>query len=220
MCEKLRHTIVSCALLLIAAMSVTGCAVYPAVQVAGGAMTGYDAVQLADEYLPRNSVNGGSLCANMDKALQRRLRERLHMNGIKMVSAHVVARTAYLIGQFPTRKDADKSIEVAQTINGLKSIHCKFFPLGTPRENRDDTQLLAKLTKQLGSSTRLTNADLRVEVIRGNAILIGSAADWEQKTAAVAIAHEVGGIKGVVDYIYVPQKPETDTPEGEKVASK
>jgi len=212
------HTPMSIALTLLLVGLLTGCAVYPVVQVAGGAMTGYDAVQIADEYLPRTSIKGGELNACTDKMLERRLRERLKMYNMPMVSAHVVNREAFLVGQFLNRKRADQAVEVASSIQGLKVINCKFYPVASPREAQNDHRLLAKVSKQLGSSSRLNDADLRVEVIRGNAILIGSAGTWEQKTAAVAIVSEVGGIKDVIDYIVVNET--APTPEGEKVASR
>lgn len=214
-CHKPLHTFLALAL----AGLLTGCAVYPAVQVAGGAMTGYDAVQIADEYLPRSSVKGGQLSTCTDKMLERRLRERLKMYNMGMVSAHVIDRQAFLVGQFLNRTRADKAVEVASSIEGLKVINCKFYPVASPREAQNDTRLLAKVSTQLGNSSRLNDADLRVEVIRGNAILIGSAGSWEQKTAALAIVAEVGGIKDVVDYIVVRQNTVVD-PEGEKVAQK
>lgn len=202
------------------ALLLGGCALYPAVQVAGGAMTGYDAVVLADEYLPRDSVKGGErMSANNDRAMERRLRERLKMYGQRSVSAHVIQQQAFLVGQFSNRADADHSIEVTKSVAGIKSINCKFFPMGTPREAQADARLLARLTKRLGEAKRLDSADLRIEVIRSNAIIVGRAADWEQKTAAVAIAHEVGGIRDVVDYIVIPEAPKVQ-PAGDEVASK
>lgn len=201
------------------ALSLSGCALYPVVQVAGGAMTGYDAVVLADEFAPRDSVKGSGTCGNYDGQLQRRLRERLRMNDLTTVSAHVLDTQAYLVGQFPDRRGADKSIDIASTVQGLTVINCKFFPLSSPRQAQLDSRLLAAVSQRLGSSARLQAADLRVEVVGGYAVLVGTAADWEQKTAAVAITSEVGGIKDVIDYIVVEKKA-PDEDEGEKVAAK
>jgi osmotically-inducible protein OsmY len=184
-------------------LALAGCAVYPVVQVAGGAMTGYDAVVMADDYIPRGRVEGGELCANTDKMLERRLRERLRNDGAGVVSAHVVARHAYLIGQLDGRANADAAVRTAKTVEGLRLITCKFYPRVTPVEARNDAVLLHAVSTRLGQTPRLNNADLRVEVIRGNAIIVGSAADSGQKTAALAIAAEVGGIVDVVDYISV-----------------
>lgn len=217
--EKIRNTIFAIGLTLL----VTGCAVYPVVQVAGGAMTGYDAVTLANEYLPRDSVKGGEICGNTDRMLERRLRERLKINHLATVSGHVIGRQAFLVGRFMDRSRADQAIAVASGVQGITTINCKFYPMGSPREAKDDSRLLVTLTQRLGESTRLDQADLRVEVIQGNAILIGSAGSWDQKTAAVAIAHEVGGIKDVVDYILITEQPETAPaaePDGEEIAAK
>lgn len=180
-----------------------GCAAYPVVQVAGGAMTGYDAVVLADDYIPRHSVSGGSLCANQDGMLQRRLRERLKMNGLNAVSAHVIDSNAYLVGQMTDRRQADSAVRIAKTVTGLRTITIKFFPFSTAERSQDDLRLLNELSARLAQTDRLKRADLRVEVIQGSAILIGRADDYTQKTEAVAIAHEVGGVQEVVDYICV-----------------
>lgn len=212
MSEKLCRTAHALALTLLLA----GCAIYPVVQVAGGAMTGYDAAIMADDYIPRDRVAGGEICGNTDKMLERRLRERLQLNNIH-ASAHVIDRQAYLIGQFPNRTGADQAIAIAKGLQGITVINCKFYPMVSPREARDDTVLLATLNRRLGETKRLHDADLRVEVIRSNAILIGAACDYGQKTAAVAIASEVGGIREIVDYIVVkiPAQPAT---AGNKVA--
>jgi osmotically-inducible protein OsmY len=190
------------------AIGLGGCAVYPAVQVAGGAMTGYDAVILADEYIPRGSVQGGQLQCDTDRMLERRLRERLVMGGSSSVSAHVIGGHAYLVGQLDSRDQADRAVSTARSLEGLKLVTCKFYPRVTPSEAKSDAALLRTVSAKLAATRRLENADLRVEVIRGNAILIGSTADHSQKTAALAIAGEVWGIRDVVDYIAVaPAQP-------------
>lgn len=190
-----------------------GCAVYPAVQVAGGAMTGYDAAQLADEYLPRDNVEGGSVDVIPDAQMQRRLRERLELNDIH-ISAHVIDAKAYLIGQVRDRNQADYAVRTAATVEGVKTITCKFYPLAAPRNAARDAardELLLKLvTERFGRTKRLEGADLRVEMIRSHAILVGRARDYGQKTAALAIAAEINGVTDVVDYITVPEPPADD----------
>jgi len=210
--NKLLHIIFA----LLATLALAGCAIYPAVQVAGGAMTGYDAVVIADDYIPRDHIEGGTRNMDTDKMLERRLRERLKINNMA-VSAHVIDANAYLVGQFPDRALADSAVSTAQSVQGLKTITCKFFPATNAREAGNDALLTKELAMRLGETKRLEHADLRVEVIRGNAILIGETSNYDQKTAAVAIASEVGGITEVVDYIIVTPlvTPEEGT---EKVA--
>ena len=196
--------------LVLLATLLTGCAVYPVVQVAGGAMTTYDAAQVADDYLPRNNVEGGSLCVVQDEQLQRRLRERLQQSGI-LLSAHVVDSDAFLVGQLRDRAQADLAVRTAATVDGIKTITCKFYPASPPRDAARDAardQLLAKeLAERLRAANWMNGCDLRVEVIRTNAVLIGRTKDFKQKTGAVAIASEVGGIREVTDYIRVEQAP-------------
>jgi len=195
------------AALLLAALLLSslfaGCAVYPAVQVASGAMTGYDAVVLADGYIPKNSVPGGQLVCDSDRMLERRLRERLVMGGVPQVSAHVIGGHAYIVGQLDSRVQADRAVSTARSVEGLKLVTCKFFPPSTPAEARNDAALLYTVTRKLADTKRLESADLRVEVIGGTAILIGATGDHSQKTAALALAGEVWGVRDVVDYIAV-----------------
>lgn len=190
-----------------------GCALYPAVQVAGGAMTGYDAAKLADEYLPRDNVEGGSVNVVPDAQMQRRLRERLELNDIHL-SAHVIDARAYLIGQVADRNQADYAVRTAATVEGIRTITCKFYPRATAddavRDAARDELLLKEVTGRFGETDRLAGADLRVEMIRCHAILVGRACNYGQKTAALAIAAEVNGVAEVVDYITVPEPPADD----------
>ncbi|MFH1913363.1 MAG: BON domain-containing protein [Pseudomonadota bacterium] len=202
-----RGSVVAAAAALLAVLALFsllgGCAVYPAVQVASGAMTGYDAAVMADEYIPKNSVPGGQLVCDSDKMLERRLRERLIMGGVPQLSAHVIGGHAYLVGQMESRVQADRAMSTARSVEGLKLVTCKFFPRSTPSEAKSDAALLYTVSRKLVETKRLEHADLRVEVIGGTAILIGSTADHSQKTAALAIAGEVWGVRDVVDYIAV-----------------
>ncbi|WP_272700479.1 BON domain-containing protein [Desulfovibrio sp. Fe33] len=211
------------ALAVLLSALLAGCALYPAVQVAGGAMTGYDAVVMADEYLPRDNVDGGSLRIVRDVQTERRLRERLELNGLHL-SAHVFNGKAYLVGQVQSRNVADYAIRTAATVDGVKTITCKFYPAAPPRTAaRDaarDELLLKELRGRFDETKRLEGADLRVEVIRGHAVLIGSARDYHQKTAALAIASEVNGLADVVDYITVNTPAEPVSPDKDSVAGK
>eukprot|EP00831_Metopus_contortus_P003544 TRINITY_DN11310_c0_g2_i1.p2 TRINITY_DN11310_c0_g2~~TRINITY_DN11310_c0_g2_i1.p2 ORF type:complete len:257 (-),score=62.57 TRINITY_DN11310_c0_g2_i1:596-1366(-) len=211
---------------LTAAALLTGCALYPVVQVAGGAMTGYDAAMLADDYLPRNSVEGGSLCVEQDRMMQRRLRERLQLNGMA-VAAHVINGKAYLVGQMQDRNQADYAVKTAATVQGIKTITCKFYPASTAsdaaRDAAKDGLLLKELTDRFNQTKRLQGTDLRVVMVRTNAVLIGRAQNFDQKTAALAIASEVGGITEITDYISVtppPAPPAASPSEAAAIASK
>lgn len=214
MTRNMLHVILAVAITAILA----GCAVYPAVQVAGHAMTGYDAVNLADEYLPRKSVQGGERCINSDRVLQRRLRERLLLNHIT-VSAHVINANAYLVGSVMGRTQADAAIDTAATVKGLRTITCKFYHAPTAEQTGEAIELHAELTGRLERIKRLEGADLRIEVIGTNAVLIGCTDTYGQKSEALAVASEIGGITDIVDYITVKEKLPDEQAEGEEVAS-
>ena len=181
-----------------------GCAAYPVVQVAGGAMTGYDAVMLADEHLPRNAVQGGSLTADMDRMLERRLRERLRMQSLHRVQAHVVDARAYLVGHLDNRHQANQALDIAKNVQGLTAVTVKFHPTPDHDRQQADAALLAQLNADLREAGCLDDSQLRTAVLDGAAVLMGRACNYRQKTAAVAVAHEIGGITNVVDYITVP----------------
>ena len=189
---------------LAAAAILVGCAAYPAVQVAGHAMTGYDAAILVDEYLPRKNVQGGERCAtDADRVLQRRLRERLKLRNHTTLTAHVIDSNAYLVGPVQSRAQADHAIKTAATVQGLRTITCKFYHAPTDEQAREGATLHARLTDRLKATDWLADVDLRVVTVGTNAILIGKTEDFRQKSEALAIAGEVGGLTEVVDYIAV-----------------
>ncbi|WP_394699821.1 BON domain-containing protein [uncultured Pseudodesulfovibrio sp.] len=209
------------ALAVLLSALLAGCALYPAVQVAGGAMTGYDAMVTADKYLPRNNVEGGCLDVVRDKQMERRLRERLILNDLHL-SAHVIEGKAYLVGRVKSRNQADYAVRTAATVEGIQTITCKFYPFSPAKQAASDAArdeiLFNQLTKRFGNTKRLEGTDLRVEVIRTHAILIGRTRDYSQKTAALAIAEEVNGLADVIDYISVEAPKDTPVTPGSVAA--
>lgn len=194
-------------LIILLGLLTGGCALYPAVQVAGGAMTGYDAAIIADDYLPRSSVIGGEMHAKTDETLERRLRERLDLNGIKSVKVHVIGCRAYLVGEVSDRATADYAIQTAATVQGVKTIRCKFFPRSATGKNvADDARLSKELRAVYQRSKALQREDLRVEVIQRHAILIGLTDTGIERARAVAMAHEFGELTAITDYIEVRQE--------------
>ena len=206
-------------LMILATALFTGCALYPVVQVAGGAMTGYDAAIIANDYLPRNGVEGGESRYDTDRMLQRRLRERLRLHDIH-VAAHVIDANAYLVGPVKNRTQANNAIKVAVTVQCIKTITCKFYHAPTIEQAGEDEDLLTELTSRFKAAQRLDNVDLRVEMVGTNAILIGKTDDYHQKTEALAIASEIGGITEIIDYITVKEPlPEAPAANDDAAAS-
>ena len=193
------------AIALIALLS--GCALYPAVQIAGAAMTGYDAVHLADDHLPRDSVGAQGRGVGNDVMLERRLRERLTLNGLSSVSANVINSQAYLVGRLPGRTEADKTVKVASQVQGLTTINCRFFPVPDKRRAALDTGILTDLGKRLEGRDDLKNAGLRLDVISGNAVIVGKAWTFDQKNAILKLASSTNGVLNVVDYVVVENQP-------------
>ena len=208
---NIKHTL----LVMTAAAILAGCAVYPAVQVAGHAMTGYDAAILVDEYLPRKSVDGGERSTmNQDRMLERRLKERLILYRHDTVAAHVIDSNAYLVGPVQSRKQADHAIRTAATVDGLRTITCKFYHAPTTAQADYGAALHAELMNRLKETGWLEDVDLRVEIVGTNAVLIGKTEDFRQKTEALAIASEVDGLTEIIDYISVREPM-----PGDKLAS-
>jgi len=186
-----------------------GCAIYPAVQIAGAAMTGYDAVHLADDHLPRDGVSNDGRGVGGDVMLERRLRERLALNGLTTVSANVINGQAYLVGRLPGRAEADKTVKVASQVKGLTAINCKFFPTPDQKRAAMDAAILADLGNRFGERKDLENSILRLDVISGNAVVVGKAWTFDQKNAIMKLASSTRGVLNVVDYVSVKNQPKT-----------
>lgn len=198
-----------------------GCAAYPAVQVAGHAMTGYDAAVLMDDYLPRKNIQGGQRCAtDHDWVLERRLRERLKLYHHETLAAHVIDAKAYLVGPVQSRAQADHAIQTAATVQGLRTITSKFYHAPTKRQQRKSAALHDELINRLKKTSWLKAVDLRVETVGTNAVLIGRTNDSRQKAEALAIASEVGGITEIIDYISVRTPQPTPPIPGDELAGK
>lgn len=217
MIGKMLHTLIA----LAAAAILAGCAVVPAVQMAGHALTGYDAAILANDYLPRKDIEGGGQCSlDRDRMLERRLRERLRRQRPQAVAAHVIDSNAYLVGPVRSRAEADRAIKTAATVQGLNTITCKFYHAPTIDQAREGATLHDELVSRLKETGWLENVDLRIEIVGTNAVFIGKTQDYRQKAQALAIASEVNGLNEIIDYISVKAPLPVHPRDGDKLASK
>lgn len=200
-------------LALLTACILTACAA-PALQVAGMGKTGYDVAVLVDEHAPKGRVDFNSNYGCIDETLQRRIRERLRMNGYLGLTVHVYNAHGYLTGPAPDRGWADSAIRIASSVQGLKRLTCRFFP---PSENtiqdRDRTRRLQSALKPISSAK---GQRVHGNVFGGTAVVTGLVRSEEDKRAALGKAHDIAGITDVVDYVRVAMP---DDPDPEDSAS-
>lgn len=192
------------------------CAAYPVVQVAGGAMTAYDAVIWAEGNIPADSIDPNCRYALPDKVLERRLNERLQLNAIRSARGYVFDGHAYLVGSFATRSAADHAVNVASGVDGLQVITVKFYPADhdTPGE---DIRLAQAISEEFSRTGAVGTSRIRAAVVAGNAIVMGVAKTPADKLAALNVVRNTQGIAEVVDYVKITQ-PET-APADRKVCS-
>lgn len=204
---------------LLTACILTACAT-PALQMAGMGKTGYDVAVLIDEHAPRGRVDFDSNYGCIDETLERRVRERLRMNGYLGLTVHVYNAHGYLTGPAPDRQWADRAIRIASSVQGLKRLTCRFFPPSdNPIQNRDRTR---KLESALNDAPLLEAQRIHGGVYGDTAVVTGLVRSEEQKRAALDKARDIKGVTMVVDYVKVavPKEsdPEDNTSDNETVA--
>lgn len=72
-------------------------------------------------------------------------------------------------------------------------------PAGVP----GDMLITAKVKSALIADTKVTARDLNVDTKSGTVVLGGKQATAEAKTAAIADAHKIEGVKNVIDHVSV-----------------
>ncbi len=182
-----------------------GCATPAVVQVAGMGMTGYDAAMLADDYLPRERVAFNRPFDCNDAVIERRMDERLLIKGYPELQPFSFGGHVYLVGEVLNRSNGKRATEVAQSVQGIKSLTTHFFPLSQHNKFPDDQKLRGKLYKRFKQDRQLGKSPLRVTVVQSNAIVMGPASSKQIKLQALETARTTPGISKVIDYVVVAQ---------------
>lgn len=167
-----------------------GCAVLPILavgdvfSVAEAGKTGFD---MAAGINSRQSLTQDT---SDDAQAEARLRARLHAQGGMLAQAtpHVTQGRAYVVGTYSNPKELERARNATRNVKGVRELTLCMFPAGSGRQYVTDGELRDNILRMSGIRTR----EVRVQVVEGNAVLLGSVRTKAERQRLDDSAHNAG----------------------------
>jgi osmotically-inducible protein OsmY len=177
-------------LLCLLALCAGGCAAWPVLMVgdvlsvAESGKTGFD---MATGLNSRLSLSQDT---SADAQAEARLRARLHAQGGMLAQAtpHVTQGRAYIVGAYTNPKDLERARLATRNIKGVRETTLCLFLAGSGRQSVTDGELRDNILRMSGVRTR----EVRVQVVEGNAVLLGSVRSTAELQRLDDSAHDAG----------------------------
>ncbi|MBW1668577.1 MAG: BON domain-containing protein [Deltaproteobacteria bacterium] len=114
----------------------------------------------------------------------------------------------YLVGQYDTLKQKKRAVQIARSVEGVKSVSTYFLPkkkddpCGTARNLELAARVKAKLIKDMD----IASTNVQVKTVRCHVVLLGIVGSQNEIAKAIAHARSVDGVRGVKSFLKV-KKP-------------
>ncbi|MDQ7834641.1 MAG: BON domain-containing protein [Humidesulfovibrio sp.] len=186
------------ALLCLLALCTSGCAALPllavgdVLSVAEAGKTGFD---MAAGINSRQSLSQDT---SDDAQAEARLRARLHSLGGMLAQAtpHVTQGRAYIVGTYANPRELERARNATRNVKGVRELTLCLFPAGSGRHYVTDGELRDNILRMSGIRTR----DVRVQVVEGNAVLLGRVRTNAERQRLNDSAHD-SGASSVRNYV-------------------
>lgn len=178
------------ALLCLLALCACGCAAWPVLavgdvfSVAEAGKTGFD---MAAGVNSRQSLTQDT---SDDAQAEARLRARLHSLGglLAQATPHVTQGRAYIVGIYASPQELDRVRNATRSVKGVRELTLCLFPAGSGRGYVTDGELRDNILRMSGVRTR----EVRVQVVEGNAVLLGRVRTNAERQRLDDSAHDAG----------------------------
>jgi hyperosmotically inducible protein len=109
----------------------------------------------------------------------------------------------YLVGEYETRKEKTRAVEIARHTPGVKSVTSHLLPRGEKGACgwAEDVQVAGELRVALIGDEDIHSTDIDDKVIHCRVVLLGIVPSKEEIARAVAKARGVTGVRGVTSYL-------------------
>jgi len=178
------------ALLCLLALCAGGCSAWPilamgdVLSMAEAGKTGFD---MAAGLNSRQSLIQDT---SDDAQAEARLRARLQSLGglAAQATPHVTQGRAYIVGTYASPRELDRVRNATSSVKGVRELTLCLFPAGSGRQYVTDGELRDNILRMSGVRTR----EVRVQVVEGNAVLLGSVHTTAERQRLDDSAHDAG----------------------------
>lgn len=124
------------------------------------------------------------------------------------ISPHVYMVRGFLVGRVDTQAQADALVTAAQGVTGLRSVST-YLPVapGGATVMAADVEKVGEIKAAIAADRDLVVTRYDVNVVDGQAVLLGVVASAEESAAVEAAARSVDGVTGVTNFLLLVEEP-------------
>lgn len=175
-------------------LAATGCA---PVLIGGGAAAGYK--------VGTDERGVGRIWD--DATITARIKTRMVKDPVvkaRKIDVDTADGNVVLVGVVKTGAEVQRALEIARGVPGVKSVKNSLQVGGkTIGQSMDDKVIVSKIKTRLLSEPGIRSLNIDVDSVRGKVTLSGIVKTQVQKNRILAIAGEIAGTAGIVDFITV-----------------
>jgi hyperosmotically inducible protein len=121
------------------------------------------------------------------------------------ISASCYEGRVYLIGEYDTIKQKERAIEIAQNIEGVKSVTTYLLPKNedSPCGTKENLKITAKVKAKLIGDKNIWSTNVDVKTIQCIVVLWGLVGSDEEVQKSIEHAKEVEGARNVKSFLKV-----------------
>lgn len=109
----------------------------------------------------------------------------------------------YLVGEYETKKQIKRAIEIAKKTEGVKTVTTYLLPKkkGGPCGAKDNLTITAKVKGKLIKDKDIWSTNIDVKTVQCNVVLYGIVGSKEEIRKAIAHAKSVEGVRSVKSFL-------------------
>lgn len=111
----------------------------------------------------------------------------------------------YIIGEYESRFQANRAVDIAKSVEGVKTVTTYFLPKRAEDTCglTDNMDIEAKLRQKLVKDDSIWSTQIDSEVIQCTIVLLGIVGSEQEKAAAIAHAKAIPGARSVKSFMTV-----------------
>ncbi|HET7854684.1 MAG TPA: BON domain-containing protein [Candidatus Methylomirabilis sp.] len=142
-----------------------------------------------------------------DKELKIQLREALLARGESSLAIrpYVYMERGFVVGFVGDGAERDGVLSAAQGVPGLRSLQSYLPDRPATSSTADDVATKANVKAALVPHREIGVTHVDIEVLAGHVVLLGVVGSEEARESAVTVAAGVSGVKGVTNFLLLPE---------------
>ncbi|WFS63033.1 BON domain-containing protein [Pseudodesulfovibrio thermohalotolerans] len=115
----------------------------------------------------------------------------------------------YIVGEYESRAQVDRAIEIAKSVDGVRSVTTYLLPkrAGDSCGTTDNLEIYAKVKNLLVQDKNIWSTNVEIKTLQCNVILLGIVGSTAEREKIIDYAKSVPGVRSVKSYLRIKRNP-------------